>query len=92
LLLTRGETVEVLDEAGEVLREYQLPEYGWAMIQVCPDQQHFITTNFFTGMLAKVDMDSGEIIGTIDSGTGVKDTPKGVVPRLGLAGVTEFGG
>ena len=59
LLLTRGETVEVLDEAGEVLREYQLPEYGWAMIQVCPDQKHFISTNFFTGMLAKVDMDSG---------------------------------
>jgi len=92
LLLTRGETVEVLDEQGEILRVYTMPEYGWAMIQVCPDQQHFIATNFFTGMLAKVNLDSGEIIGTIDSGTGVKDTPSGVVPRLGLAGVTEYGG
>ena len=92
LLLTRGETVEVLDETGEVLREYPLPEYGWAMIQVCPDEKHFISTNFFTGMLAKVDMDSGEIVGMLDSGTGVKDTPKGVVPRLGLAGVTEYSG
>ena len=62
------------------------------MIQVCPDEKHFISTNFFTGMLAKVDMDSGEIVGMLDSGTGVKDTPKGVVPRLGLAGVTEYSG
>ncbi len=92
LLLTRGETIEVLDEAGTVLRTYSMPEYGWAMIQPCPDEQAFVTTNFFTGMMAKVDMASGDIIGMIDSGTGVKDTPKGVVPRLGLAGVAEFGG
>ena len=92
LLLTRGETIEMLNEAGEVLRTYDMPEYGWAMVQVCPDQKSFVSTNFFTGMMAKVDMESGEIFGTIDSGTGVKDTPKGVVPRLGLAGVTEYGG
>ena len=37
-------------------------------------------------------VESGEILGMIDSGTGVKDTPKGVVPRLGLAGVAEYPG
>lgn len=92
LLLTRGETVEVLDEAGTVLREYRLPDYGWAMIQPSPDERSFVTTNFFTGMMARVDMESGRITGMIDSGTGVKDTPTGVVPRLGLAGVAEYGG
>jgi hypothetical protein len=92
LLLTRGETVEVLNEAGDVLREYRLPAYGWAMIQPGADQKSFVTTNFFTGMMAKVCMESGEILGMIDSGTGVKDTPKGVVPRLGLAGVAEYPG
>lgn len=92
LLLTRGETVELLDETGGIVRTYQMPEYGWAMIQVCPGQKSFVSTNFFTGMMAKVDMDSGEIIAMADSGTGVKDTPKGVVPRLGLAGIAEFNG
>jgi len=92
LLLTRGETVEVLDESGTVLRTYELPAYGWAMIQPGADEKSFVTTNFFTGMMAKVDLETGKIIGQIDSGTGVKDTPKGVVPRLGLAGVAEFSG
>lgn len=92
LLLTRGETVELLDEAGTILREYRLPAYGWAMIQPSADESAFVTTNFFTGLMAKVDLATGEIVGTIDSGTGVKDTPPGVVPRLGLAGVAEFGG
>jgi hypothetical protein len=40
-------------------------------------------------MVAKVNLETGEIIGKIDSGTGVKDEPTGVVPRLGLAGVAE---
>ncbi len=92
LLLTRGETVEVLNEAGEVLRSYALPGYGWAMIQPGADQKSFVATNFFTGMAAKVDLETGETHGEIDSGTGAKDTPAGVVPRLGLAGITEYGG
>ena len=41
LLLTRGETVELLDEAGEVLRTYPLPGYGWAMIQPSHDESAF---------------------------------------------------
>jgi len=92
LLLTRGETIELPDEVGKVRRTYPMPEYGWAMIQPCSGEQAFVTTNFFTGVMVRVDMASGEIIGMIDSGTGIKDTPKGVVPRLGLAGVAEFGG
>jgi len=92
LLLTRGETVELLDESGEVLRTYPLPDYGWAMIQPGTDQKSFVASNFFTGIIAKVDLETGKIIGEIDSGTGVKDTPPGVVPRLGLAGVVECGG
>ena len=90
LLLTRGEYVELLDEAGQTIHHYPLPNYGWAMIQPNHDESAFFTTNFFNGMMIKVSLDSGDIIGEIDSGTGVKDTPLGVVPRLGLAGVAEY--
>lgn len=84
LLLIRGATIDVLNQEGKVIHTYDLKDYGWAEITPCSDRKHFLTANIFTGVAAKVDMDSGNIVGSID--TGYK------APRRSLAGIAEFPG
>ena len=49
LLLTRGRTMEMLDGEGSVMREYELPEYGWSDIECCGDPRFALVSNIFTG-------------------------------------------
>lgn len=84
LLITRGDTMEMLDENGKVLKEYPLETYGWSDIEICGDPRYALTSNIWEGTVAKVDVESGEIIGMID--TGFK------APNRCLAGVAEFKG
>ena len=81
LLVARGNRVDVLDAAGEVTRSYPLEGFGWAMVAPCADQAHFLTTNFFSGQVAKVATASGEVVASANVG----------VPRS-VAGVAEFAG
>jgi hypothetical protein len=84
LLITRGESMELLDERGEVLHEYPLETYGWSDIEISGNGEYCLPSNIWEGTVAKVHVDSGEIVGEID--TGMK------APNRCLAGIAEFKG
>lgn len=84
LLVTRGDFMELLDEQGEVLNSYPLETYGWSDIEVSRDGIHCLVSNIWEGTVVKVNIESAEIVGTID--TGLK------APNRSLAGVAEFPG
>jgi hypothetical protein len=84
LLLTRGDFMELLDDQGEVLKTYPLEGYGWSDLEVCHDSVHCLVSNIWEGTVAKVHIESGEVVAGID--TGIK------APNRTLAGVAEFGG
>ena len=39
LVITRGETYEILDEDGNVLEEHKLEGYGWKRPAECPEHR-----------------------------------------------------
>ncbi len=82
LLLLRGSFIDFIDPDGNSLRTVPLDEYGYAMITISPNQQCVFVTNIFTGVMSKVDIASGEIVGQIDTGL--------AKPQRSLAGVAEF--
>lgn len=84
LLLLRGSFIDLIDESGRSLRTVPLDEYGYAMIRVCADQRFCLVTNIFTGVMSKVDLKDGRIVGQIDTGF--------AKPFRSLAGVAEFAG
>jgi hypothetical protein len=85
LLVTRGRTMDLLDEQGQVLRTYDLGEgYGWAETALCSDGRHVLLANIWTGIAAKMALDSGRFVATLD--TGLK------APRRSLAGIAECPG
>jgi hypothetical protein len=84
LLLLRGSFIDFIDEDGESLDTIPLDEYGYAMITISADQQHVFVTNIFTGVMSKVDIERGKIVGQIDTGL--------ARPQRSLAGVAEFTG
>lgn len=84
LLITRGDFMEMLDEEGRVLNSYPLETYGWSDIEICGDPRFCLVSNIWEGTVAKVDLESGEIVGMID--TGFK------APNRCVAGVAEYKG
>ncbi len=84
LLITRGDAMELLDDDGNVVREYPLETYGWSDIEACGDGVHCLVSNIWEGTVAKVHVDSGAIVGVID--TGMK------APNRCLAGIAEYKG
>lgn len=84
LLITRGDSMELLDERGEVLRTYPLETYGWSDIEISGNGEHCLVSNIWEGTLVKVNVESGEIVGEID--TGMK------APNRCLAGMAEYKG
>ena len=84
LLATQGASMIVLDEAGEVLREYPLEGSGWSHIEPCSDGQHAFLSNIWLGTVIKLHLESGEIAATLD--TGFK------APNRCLAGLAEYPG
>jgi hypothetical protein len=84
LLITRGDYMEMLDENGEVLKSYPLETYGWSDIEICGGGRHCLVSNIWEGTVVKVDVETGEHLGLID--TGFK------APNRCLAGVAEYKG
>lgn len=84
LLITRGDFMEVLDDEGKVLLSVPLETYGWSDIEACGDGVHCLASNIWEGTVAKLNVDSGEIVGEID--TGMK------APNRCLAGIAEYKG
>ncbi len=84
LLITRGDFMELLDEEGNVLRSYPLETYGWSDIEVSGSGDCCLVSNIWEGTVAKVEVDTGKMLGGID--TGMK------APNRCLAGIAEFKG
>lgn len=84
LLVTRGDFMEMLDEQGNVLKTYPLETYGWTDIEICADGDHCLVSSIWEGTVAKVNIESTEIVGGID--TGMK------APKRCLAGIAEYRG
>ena len=84
LLHSRGDYFEVLDDQGNVINTINLPEHGWGIAQITPaaDGEHVFTANIFSGVMLKVRLDDGAVVGSID--TGFK------IPKRSLGGVAEY--
>ena len=82
LLLLRGSFIDFIDESGRSVRNIELDEYGYAMITISRDERFVFVTNIFTGVMSKVDLNSGDIVGAIDTGM--------AKPCRSLAGVAEY--
>jgi hypothetical protein len=52
------------------------------MITASADDRHAFCANIFTGVMSKVDLEAGRIVGQIDTGL--------AKPQRSLAGVAEF--
>lgn len=85
MLVTRGTSFDMRDPAGELIRNYDLEDYGYGFAQItaCMDGQHALTSNVFTGVMVKVDLETGDVVGEIDTGMSEHRT---------LAGVAEYTG
>jgi len=79
LLCTTAEGLRIYDEAGRTLKDIELPGYGWA--QVCPDvdPRYALAASVWTGTAARIDLETGEIMQSIDVGF--------VPPVRSLAGI-----
>jgi hypothetical protein len=63
VLVCCGGEVRRVNSAGEVVRAYATPEgRGWSFLRVTGDGQSFWVGDFFSGALARIDLDSGELI------------------------------
>ena len=82
LLLLRGSFIDFIDESGRSVRNIELDEYGYAMITISRDERFVFVANIFTGVMSKVDLNSGDIVGAIDTGM--------AKPYRSLAGVAEY--
>lgn len=82
LLLLRGSFIEFYDAAGKVVRTIELDAYGYAMITASTDGRHVFCANIFTGVMSKIDLETGRIVLQIDTGL--------AKPQRTLAGVAEF--
>lgn len=82
LLLLRGSFIDLIDGQGRTLRTVPLDEYGYAMITASPDDRHALCANIFTGVMSRVDLETGQIVGQIDTGL--------AKPQRSLAGVAEY--
>ncbi len=85
MLVTRGASFDILDQTGDLIRNYDISKYGYgfASITPCRDGQHILTSNVFTGVMVKVNLESGDVTGEIDTG---------MSEHRSLAGLAEFVG
>ena len=81
LLVARGNRVDLLDDSGQVIRSYPLEGFGWAIVANGTADAHFLATNFFTGGVAKVDRNSGDVLAQANVGQ-----------ERSVAGVAEYPG
>jgi hypothetical protein len=65
----------------KVLKTHELPSPGWASISPSIDENIILIGNFFSGTVAKFDLDKGEITAQVDVGV-----------ERSLAGIAQFPG
>lgn len=67
LMVTRGESVDIYDETGILLRNIELGRYGWAQITSDADETFVYAANVWTGEVCKVDLAAGEVIAMVET-------------------------
>jgi sugar lactone lactonase YvrE len=77
----RGGSIHLVDAAGVTTRQIPLEGFGWALIELAADGRHAFVSNFFTGEVAKIDLQSGAKVGSIAT----------QAPRA-VAGIAEYAG
>jgi outer membrane protein assembly factor BamB len=70
-----------LSAEGEELRTYELPGPGWAIISPSIEDNIIFIGNFFSGTVAKFDLDKGEIVAQTKTGV-----------ERSLAGIAQYAG
>ena len=82
LYVLRGGSIHVVDEkTGVTTRQIPLEGFGWAVLDLARDGRYAWVANFFTGEVARIDLATGQKLGSIQTGA-VK----------ALAGVVEYQG
>lgn len=77
----RGGSIHLVDASGTTTRQIPLEGFGWALIDLAGDGHHVFVSNFFTGEVAKINLQSGAKVGSIAT-----QAPKAV------AGIVEYKG
>jgi len=70
-----------LSAEAEVLRTYELPSAGWAIISPTNDDNVILIGNFFSGGLAKFNLETGELTAEVNVGV-----------ERSLAGIAQYAG
>lgn len=68
-----------LSADGDVLRTYELPAPGWAIVAPCADDNVMLIGNFFSGGVAKFDLGTGAITAEVNVGV-----------ERSLAGIAQY--
>ena len=84
LLCTVAEGLRIYDERGATVKDISLPGYGWAQVTPDVDNRYALAANVWTGVAARIDLDSGKVTESIDVGF--------KAPYRSLAGITVFTG
>jgi hypothetical protein len=79
LYVSRGNRIDLVNPAGRTTVSYPLEGHGWATLKAAADGRHLYIGNFFSGQLAKLELESGEVVATADTGV-----------ERSLAGIAEF--
>lgn len=82
LLCTASDGLRIYREDGSIEKTISLPGYGWA--QVCPDvdQGYALAANIWNGLAARIDLQTGGVLQTVDSGF--------TAPFRSLAGIAVY--
>lgn len=68
LLVVAGLKLEAYDRAGKLLKTYPLPTFGWASMSEPVTSTHVFASNFFSGEVAKIDLVSGQVMASAQTG------------------------
>jgi sugar lactone lactonase YvrE len=79
LYVSRGNRIDLVNSAGRTTVSYPLEGHGWATLKAAADGRHLYIGNFFSGQLAKLELESGDIVASADTGV-----------ERSLAGIAEY--
>jgi len=81
LYVSRGNRVDLVNATGRTTCSYPLDGQGWATLKAAADGRHLYVGNYFSGKLVKIELETGEIVATADTGV-----------QRSLAGIAEYTG
>lgn len=68
LYVLRGSSIHVVDASGQSVRQVPLEGFGWATLDLSRDGKYAFVSSFFSGEVAKIDLQSGAKLGSIQTG------------------------